>query len=77
MAGHRPSVTQRDGRGHWGGRVLRVRIEGSDGTVTPLGDEVRSKLRLQSDWFRVVPPNREESSIYTHVAFVYRTVYRL
>lgn len=51
-------ILKRNGLGHWGGRVLRMRFEGTDGTVTPTGNEIRRKLGLKSNWFRVVPPDR-------------------
>jgi SpoIID/LytB domain protein len=47
-------VTGRNGLGDWGGRVLEVRIEGTTGTVTASGSQVRTRLGLRSDWFRTV-----------------------
>lgn len=45
------SVTQRDGHGKWGGRVVGLRLVGSKGTSTPSGDTFRSIFGLRSTWF--------------------------
>ncbi len=47
------SVTSRDGHGVLGGRVLTMKLVGSEGTVTPSGDTFRSALGLRSTWFAV------------------------
>ena len=44
-------VTQRDGNGHWFGRVERMRLDGSRNDVTLTGDAFRSKFGLRSSWF--------------------------
>ena len=44
-------VTQRNGLGEWGGRVLSARIKGTSGTVNATGEQVRGALGLRSDWF--------------------------
>ena len=51
-------VVGRDGRGEWGGRVTKVRLEGSTADVTVSGTAFRSALGLHSEWFRgqQVPP---------------------
>jgi SpoIID/LytB domain protein len=46
-------ITQRNGLGADGGRVLSVVLEGTSGTVTVTGNEIRSRLGLRSDWFTV------------------------
>lgn len=46
-------ITQRNGLGADGGRVLSVVLEGTSGTVTVTGSEIRSRLGLRSDWFTV------------------------
>jgi SpoIID/LytB domain protein len=46
-------VTERNGLGADGGRVLSVVLEGTSGTVTVTGNEIRSRLGLRSDWFIV------------------------
>jgi stage II sporulation protein D len=48
-------VASRAGHGQWGGRVERLRLVGSRGTVTVPGDSMRSALGLKSTWvtFRV------------------------
>jgi SpoIID/LytB domain protein len=45
------SVTQRNGLGADGGRVLTVQAVGSSGTRTLTGAQVRTALGLKSDWF--------------------------
>jgi SpoIID/LytB domain protein len=44
-------VSTRDGNGQWGGRVLTMKLVGSDATRTPSGDDFRSRLGLRSTWF--------------------------
>lgn len=48
-------VTSRDGHGQWGGRVEKVALVGSGGTVRLTGDEVRWEFGLRSNYltFRV------------------------
>jgi stage II sporulation protein D len=41
----------RDGNGQWGGRVLTIRVVGSDGTSTLRGEDFRSYFGLNSSWF--------------------------
>lgn len=50
---HRIRVTARDGNGDWGGRVLRLRVVGSVGSVRLSGDVFSSTLGLRSTWFRI------------------------
>lgn len=47
-------VLRRDGNGAWNGRVLRIRIVGSRGSVTRTGEEFRMTFSLRSSWLRVV-----------------------
>ncbi len=49
-------VIQRDGRGEWGGRVLRVRLVGDIRTVEVTGEQVRSSAGLRSAWFDLQSP---------------------
>jgi stage II sporulation protein D len=51
----RIAVLSRDGNGQWGGRVVQLRLVGSNGRVTVSGDTMRSALGLKSTWvtFRV------------------------
>jgi stage II sporulation protein D len=44
-------VTARTGVGPGGGRVLRVEAVGASGKKAMTGDQVRSKLKLRSNWF--------------------------
>ena len=46
----RITVTERDGNGLWGGRVVALRLSGSTGRVTVSGDSFRSALGLRSTW---------------------------
>ncbi len=48
-------VTQRDGHGRWGGRVLRLVLKGSGSNVALTGDELRSAYGLRSTWFSFQP----------------------
>ena len=45
-------VLRRDGNGPWNGRVLEVRVLGSDGEVERTGDQFRATFGLRSSWFR-------------------------
>jgi stage II sporulation protein D len=47
-------VKHRDGRGDWGGRVLRLGVVGSAGAVRVSGDDFRWTFGLRSNWFTVV-----------------------
>ncbi|WP_110182793.1 SpoIID/LytB domain-containing protein [Nocardioides solisilvae] len=47
----RIDVTERDGNGEWGGRVQRMVLTGSTGSVTVSGDDLRRALGLRSSWF--------------------------
>jgi hypothetical protein len=44
-------VVSRDGNGEWGGRVVRVALEGSNGRVEVSGDTFRTATGLRSTWF--------------------------
>lgn len=46
------TVTARDGRGPWGGRVTAVVVRGSAGSVEVTGDQFRAALGLRSSWWR-------------------------
>lgn len=46
-------VTRRDGNGSWGGRVERVALEGSAGTVTVSGENFRATTGIKSTWWRL------------------------
>jgi SpoIID/LytB domain protein len=47
------AVTQRNGLGADGGRVLQVVVSGTAGSTTLTGNQVRSALGLKSDWFSI------------------------
>jgi len=47
------TVTERNGNGTWGGRVLNVRVAGTSGSVDVPGEDFRMALGLRSSWFRV------------------------
>lgn len=44
-------VTERNGRGDWGGRVLSLKLVGSKGTKTISGTDARWAFGLRSNWF--------------------------
>ena len=46
-------VLSRDGNGDWGGRVGRLRLSGSKGTVTVDGTDFRTRLGLRSTYFTI------------------------
>lgn len=46
-------VLERDGNGAFGGRVVRIRVSGSDGSSVLTGDAFRSFFGLRSTMFRV------------------------
>lgn len=47
-------VRRRDGNGAWNGRVLRIKVVGSAGSVVRSGDDFRVLFGLKSTWFRIV-----------------------
>lgn len=44
-------VTSREGGGDWGGRVWSANLNGTKGSVTVSGDDIRSAYGLRSTWF--------------------------
>lgn len=48
-------VTRRDGNGAWNGRVLQAVLEGSAGSVSVTGDDLRWRYGLRSSWFTILP----------------------
>jgi SpoIID/LytB domain protein len=51
------SVIKRNGLGEDGGRALQVKIVGDNGSVTVTANDLRSKLGLKSDWYRIIDPS--------------------
>jgi SpoIID/LytB domain protein len=49
-------VQERNGLGDMGGRVVRAVVAGSKGQVVVTGNDLRGKLGLKSDWFRILAP---------------------
>ncbi|HSP02072.1 MAG TPA: S-layer homology domain-containing protein, partial [Acidimicrobiales bacterium] len=50
-------ILDRNGIGDMGGRVLELRVVGTDGDVERTGNQFRSDFVLKSDWFAItVPP---------------------
>jgi peptidoglycan hydrolase-like amidase len=47
------SITNRNGLGEQGGRVTRVELRFVGGTLVQTGDQLRQKLALKSDWWRI------------------------
>lgn len=54
-------VVSRTGNGEWGGRVVRVEITGSAGSVTVTGAQFRSAFGLRSDWWKLTGTSRLDS----------------
>jgi SpoIID/LytB domain protein len=50
------NVTRRNGLGDGGGRVQEVVLQGSSGSVTRSGPQLRADFGLRSDWFFVANP---------------------
>ncbi len=46
-------VTERDGNGEWGGRVVRMTLVGANGSTTLSGESFRSVFGLKSTWFTI------------------------
>jgi len=51
------TVTSRNGLGQSGGRALQVRIAGDQSSITVSANDLRSKLGLKSDWYRIIDPS--------------------
>jgi SpoIID/LytB domain protein len=51
-------VTARNGFGDFGGRVVEMRLQGSQSTVTISGDAFAAAVGLRSNWFAVAVPPR-------------------
>jgi SpoIID/LytB domain protein len=61
----RIDVTQRNGLGADGGRVLQASIVGDKASVTVTGDQLRTALGLKSDWFTPSVPAPPPELIWT------------
>lgn len=68
-------VTSRDGKGDWGGRVLTLRLEGSAGSVTLTGNDIRNARPyptysdgVRSNWF--FASDREPMGVIDSIAAV-------
>ncbi|MGH3472510.1 MAG: SpoIID/LytB domain-containing protein [Nocardioidaceae bacterium] len=48
-------VTGRDGNGQWGGRVTQIVLDGTAGSRSLTGDDLRWMYGLRSDWFTIKP----------------------
>lgn len=46
-------VTERDGDGNWGGRVERLKITGSTGSVSVSGSSFKAKFSLKERYFTI------------------------
>jgi SpoIID/LytB domain protein len=60
------AVLERNGLGADGGRVTKVRVTGTSGSVTTTGEDVRTRLGLRSGWFTptVVPTPPPQTVVY-------------
>ena len=63
-------VTERNGLGADGGRVLRVSLEFERGTVTETGDRIRQILGLKSNWFTPVGTSTAERRATAEGAYI-------
>lgn len=61
----RIDVTQRNGLGADGGRVLQARVVGDKASVTVTGDQLRTALGLKSDWFTPTVPAPPKEIVWT------------
>jgi len=48
-------VLERDGNGQWGGRVKRIKVNGSARSVSVTGERFRFAVGLRSEWFALTP----------------------
>ncbi|HEX4904076.1 MAG TPA: SpoIID/LytB domain-containing protein [Acidimicrobiales bacterium] len=51
------TVSSRNGLGQDGGRALNVRVVGDKTSLTVSANDLRSKLGLKSDWYRIIDPS--------------------
>jgi SpoIID/LytB domain protein len=63
------SVTQRNGLGADGGRVLRVVVDTTSGQHAFTGNQFRSRVGLKSDWFSVNVRSYTESLSFTRALY--------
>jgi SpoIID/LytB domain protein len=68
------TITQRDGNGHWGGRVLGLTVNGTDGSVDLTGVDLQFALGLRSPWFRPIPTPSVPRSVAADVRHQVLTV---
>ena len=57
------NVTQRNGLGDLGGRVLQMQLSGTGGTLTVTGDQFEWALGLKSDWFAITNSSPSSSNV--------------
>jgi SpoIID/LytB domain protein len=62
-------VTERNGLGAEGGRVLKMVFDTSAGPVTKTGNEVRSALGLKSDWFSISTITLQQAQAFTQALY--------
>ncbi|UOY01217.1 SpoIID/LytB domain-containing protein [Blastococcus sp. PRF04-17] len=63
------SVTERNGLGVDGGRVLRVVVDTANGPYSFTGNQFRSRVGLKSDWFKLNVRSYTESASYTKALY--------
>lgn len=63
-------VTQRNGLGPEGGRVLRVVVDTAGGPVEFTGEQFRSRLGLRSDWFSLSTTSATEARAFTRAVYL-------
>jgi len=57
------TVSKRNGLGSEGGRATEVKLVGDEGTSTVTGNDLRSKLGLKSDWYRIIDPSLNSPAV--------------
>ncbi|HEX5567327.1 MAG TPA: SpoIID/LytB domain-containing protein [Streptomyces sp.] len=63
------SVTQRNGLGADGGRVLQVAVDTTSGRNTFTGNQFRSRVGLKSDWFSIDVTSYAESTAFVKALY--------
>ncbi|MEO5725239.1 MAG: SpoIID/LytB domain-containing protein [Ilumatobacteraceae bacterium] len=71
------TITQRNGLGDFGGRVLAMVVSGSTGSVTVTGDQFRIALGLKSNWFTLAGPPPAPVQQIDITAVAYRPAVRV
>ena len=57
------AVSSRNGMGDEGGRALQVKLAGDKSSMTVSANDLRSKLGLKSDWYRIIDPSLNAAAV--------------